>query len=51
MQVASLVNIVITNKDTGEVYYKIKTVLYLALVKVGSNRDDYYTVKCYFKVS
>ena len=51
MQVASLINITVANKDTGEVYYKTKTVLHLTLVKVNSNRDDCYTVKHYFKVS
>ena len=51
MQVVSLINIAITNKDAGEVYYKAKTVLYLALIKVGSDRDNYYTVKHYLKVS
>ena len=48
---ASLISVAITNKDVGEVYYKAKTVLYLALVKVSSNRDNYYTVECHLKVS
>ena len=47
----SLINVAIANKDTGEVYYKAKTVLYLALVKISSNRDNYYTAKRHFKVS
>ena len=51
MQVASLISITITNKDAGEVYYKTKTVLRLALVEVSSNRENYYTAKCHFKVS
>ena len=51
MQVVSLINITITNKDAGEVYYKIKIILYLALIKINSNRDNYYTIKCYLKVS
>ena len=51
MQVVSLINIAVTNKDAGEVYYKIKTILYLALVKVSFNRDNCYTIKYYFKVS
>ena len=51
MQVVSLINITVANKDIGEVYYKAKTVLYLALVKVGFNRDNYYTVKRHLKVS
>ena len=48
---ASLVSITIANKDVGEVCYKAKSVLYLALVKVGSNRDDYYTTERHFKVN
>ena len=48
---ASFINIAIANKDIGEVCYKVKTVLYLALVKVGSNRDDYYTTERHFKVN
>ena len=48
---ANLISIVVTNKDAGEVYYKAKTVLRLALVEVSSNKDDYYTVKHHFKVS
>ena len=51
MQVVSLVSITIANKNAGEVYYKTKTVLYLALVKVNFNRDNYYTIKYYLKVS
>ena len=51
MQVVSLISVTITNKDVGEVYYKAKTVLHLALVEVSSNRNDYYTTKYYFKVS
>ena len=51
MQVVSLVSIAIANKDAGEVYYKAKTVLHLALVKVSFNRDDCCTVKYYLKVS
>ena len=51
MQVVSLISIAIANKDIGEVYYKTKTVLYLVLVEVGFNRDNYCTAKCYFKVS
>ena len=47
----SLISITITNKDAGEVYYKAETVLYLALVKVSSNRDNCYTVECHLKVS
>ena len=44
-------SITIADKDTGEVYYEAETVLCLALVEIGSNRDDYYTVKCHFKVN
>ena len=51
MQVAGFVSVAITNKDAGEVYYKAETVLCLALVKVGSNRDDYCTVERYLEVS
>ena len=51
MQVVSLINIAIANKDAGEVCYKTKTILYLALVKVGFNRDNCYTIKYYLKVS
>ena len=51
MQVVSLINIAITNKDAGEVYYKAKTILHLTLVKVSSNRDDYCTVEYYLEVS
>ena len=51
MQVVSLISIAITNKDVGEVYYKAKTVLYLALVKVSSNRDNYYIAKRHLKVN
>ena len=47
----SLINITITDKDVGEVYYKAETVLCLALVKVSSNRDNCCTVKCHLKVS
>ena len=47
----SLISVVIANKDTVEVYYKAKTVLRLALIKVSSNRDNYYTAEYYFKVS
>ena len=47
----SLVSIAVTNKDIGEVYYKTKTILRLALVKVSFNRDNYYTIKRHFKVS
>ena len=47
----SLISVAVANKDIGEVYYKAKTVLYLVLVKVSSNRDNYYTIKYYFKVS
>ena len=48
---ASLISITIADKDVGEVYYKIKTVLYLTLIKVGSNRDDYYTIECHLKIN
>ena len=48
---ASLTSVAITNKDIGEVYYKAKTVLYLALVKVSSNRDNYYIAKHHLKVN
>ena len=51
MQVVSLINIAVANKDIGEVYYKAKTVLHLALVKVSSNRDDCYTAERYLKAS
>ena len=51
MQVVSLISVTIANKDAGEVYYKAKTILYLALVKVSSNRDNYYIVKCHLKVN
>ena len=51
MQVVSLVSVAVANKDTGEVCYKAETVLYLALVEVNFNRDDYYTIKYYLKVS
>ena len=51
MQVASFVSVTIADKDTGEVYCKAKTVLHLALIKVGFNRDDYCTIEYYFKVS
>ena len=51
MQVASLINVTITNKDIEEVYYKAKTVLYLTLVKVNFNKDNYYTIKYHLKVS
>ena len=51
MQVASLISVAVTNKDAGEVYYKTKTVLYLVLVKVGFNRDNYYTIKHHLEVS
>ena len=51
MQVVSLINITVANKDIGEVYCKAETVLCLALVKVGSNRDDCCTVEHYFEVS
>ena len=51
MQVISLISITVTNKDIGEVYYKVKTVLHLTLVKVGSNRDNYYTIKRHLKVN
>ena len=51
MQVVSLVSVAVTNKDVGEVYYKAKTILRLALVKVGSNRDDYCTTERHLKVS
>ena len=47
----SLISVAITDKNVGEVYYKIKTVLCLALVEVSSNRDNYYTIKCHFEVS
>ena len=47
----SLISIAIANKDIGEVYYKIKTVLRLALIKVGFNRDDCYTAERHLKVS
>ena len=48
---ASLVSIAVTDKDTGEVYCEAKTVLCLALVKVGSNRDDCCTVEYHLKVN
>ena len=51
MQVVSFINITIADKDVGEVYYKTEIILYLALVKVGSDRDNYYTIKCYLEVS
>ena len=51
MQVASLVSVTVTNKDTGEVYYKAETVLRLALVEVSFNRDNYYTTECHLKAS
>ena len=51
MQVISFISVAIANKNAGEVYYKTKTVLYLALVKVNFNRDNYYTIKCYLEVS
>ena len=47
----NLINVAVANKNVGEVYYKAKTVLHLALVKVGFNRDNYYTIKYHFKVS
>ena len=48
---ASLINITIADKNIGEVYYKAKIVLYLVLVEVNSNRDDYCTVEYYLEVS
>ena len=51
MQVVNRVSVAVANKDIGEVYYKAKTVLYLALVKVSSNRDNYYTIKCHLEVN
>ena len=48
MQVVSLISITVTNKDVGEVCYKAETVLYLALVKVGFNRDNCCTTECHF---
>ena len=51
MQVVSLISVAITDKDVGEVYYKAETVLRLALVEIGSNRDDYYTIKYHLKVN
>ena len=51
MQVVSLISITIANKDTGEVYYKVKTILHLALVEVGFNRDNCYTVEYHLKIS
>ena len=51
MQVVSLINITVANKDAGEIYYKTETILHLALVKVSSNRDDYCTTKYYLKIN
>ena len=48
---ASLISVAIANKDAGEVCYKTKTVLYLALIKIGSNRDDYYTAERHLEVN
>ena len=47
----SLISIAIADKDAGEVYYKVKTILRLALVKVGFNRDDCYTAERHLKVN
>ena len=47
----SFISVAITDKDIGELYYKAKTVLYLALVKVSFNRDNYYTIERHFKVN
>ena len=44
-------SVAITDKDAGEVYYKAETVLRLALVKIGSNRDNCYTAEHYLEVS
>ena len=51
MQVVSLINITVANKDIGEVYYKAETILYLALIKVSSNRDNYCTAEYHLKVN
>ena len=51
MQVVNLISIAVANKNVGEVYYKTKTILHLALVKVGFNRDNYYTIKHHLEVS
>ena len=48
---ASLISITIADKDVGEVYCKAKTVLHLALVKVGFNRDDCYTAEYHLEVN
>ena len=47
----SLISVAITDKDIGKVYYKAKTVLRLALVKVGFNRDNYCTAKYHLEVN
>ena len=51
MQVVSLINIAVANKDAGEVCYKTETVLRLALVKISFNRDNYCTIECHLKIS
>ena len=51
MQVVNLVSVAVANKDIGEVYYKAETILYLALIKVSSNRDNYCTIERHFKVN
>ena len=51
MQVASLVSVAVADKDAGEVRCEAETVLRLALVEVGSDRDNCCTAERHLKVS
>ena len=51
VQVASLVSVAVADKDAGEVRCEAETVLRLALVEVGSDRDDCCTAERHLEVS